>query len=93
LLCGINAARLARGEETLTLSRDTMLGALCHYIAHAPADGYQPTNATFGLLPEAPRSIRRKRERRLARSQRALESLDAWIAEHVAPSVAPVPPA
>ena len=33
----------------------------------------------FGLLPEAPRKIRRKRDRRLARSKRALDSLDAWI--------------
>ena len=31
-----------------------MLGALCHYIAHADPDDYQPTNAAFGLLPEPP---------------------------------------
>ena len=58
-----------------------MLGALCHYISHTDPAGYQPTNGTFGLLPEAPPGIRRKRERRLARSQRALDTLDAWIAE------------
>ena len=59
-----------------------MLGALCHYISNAPADDYQPTNATFGLLPEAPRGLRKKRERRLARSARALEALDAWLELH-----------
>ncbi len=56
-----------------------MLGALCHYISHTEPDGYQPTNAAFGLLPEAPRGLRKKRERRLARSERALASLDAWL--------------
>ncbi len=82
LLCGINAARLARGEATLTLPRETMLGALCHYICNADPDGYQPTNAAFGLLPEAPKGIRRKRERRLARGRRALDALDAFIEQH-----------
>ncbi len=82
LLCGINAARLWGSQPPLTLPTETMLGALCHYISHAAADGYQPTNATFGLLPEAPRGLRKKRERRLARSARALEALDAWLELH-----------
>jgi len=82
LLCGINAARLALGEDTLALPRETMLGALCHYICHTDARGYQPTNAAFGLLPEAPRGIRRKRDRRLARGKRALETLDGFIEQH-----------
>jgi len=84
LLCGINAARLARGEAVVRLPGDTMLGALCHYISHAENDNYQPTNASFGLLPGPPRGIRRKRDRRLARSSRALESLQRWLAEHEA---------
>jgi methylenetetrahydrofolate--tRNA-(uracil-5-)-methyltransferase len=80
LLAGVNAARLATGRETVTLPENTMLGALCHYISHARPQGYQPTNAAFGLLPEAPTRARRKRERRLARSAAALEALDAWVA-------------
>jgi methylenetetrahydrofolate--tRNA-(uracil-5-)-methyltransferase len=82
LLCGINAARLARGASTLAPPRETMLGALCHYISHADPDGYQPTNAAFGLLPDAPADARRKADRRAARSRRALEALDAWIETH-----------
>jgi methylenetetrahydrofolate--tRNA-(uracil-5-)-methyltransferase len=58
-----------------------MLGALCSYVAGTDPAGYQPTNATFGLLPEAPPGIRRRRDKRLARSTRALETLDAWVAE------------
>jgi methylenetetrahydrofolate--tRNA-(uracil-5-)-methyltransferase len=81
LLAGINAARLAVGDAPLAMPRATMLGALCAYISNAESEGYQPTNAAFGLLPEAPPGIRKKRDRRLARSTRALETLDAWIAE------------
>ena len=79
LLAGINAARLAAGHDPLTLPVDTMLGALCHYISHTEAKGYQPTNAAFGLLPLPQVRARRKRERRLARSAQALASLDAWL--------------
>ncbi len=61
-----------------------MLGALCHYISHADPKGYQPTNAAFGLLPEAPPGIRRKRDRRLARGRRALDAMEAFVERHAA---------
>ena len=57
-----------------------MLGALCHYIASADAKGYQPTNASFGLLPPPPPGARGRKDRRLARANRALKSLEGWIA-------------
>jgi methylenetetrahydrofolate--tRNA-(uracil-5-)-methyltransferase len=81
LLAGINASRLANGNSALVLPRETLLGALCHYISHADADGFQPTNVSYGLLPAAPRGIRKKRDRRIARSTSALETLDAWVAD------------
>jgi len=79
LLAGINAARVALGHEPLCLPAGTMTGALCRYLAEAPAKGFQPQNAAFGLLPEPPREVRKKRERREARSAAALAALDAWI--------------
>jgi methylenetetrahydrofolate--tRNA-(uracil-5-)-methyltransferase len=82
LLAGINGARLAGGGETLTLPADTMLGALCRYISHAPIENYQPQNAAFGLLPPPPPGIRRKKDRRQARSARAIERLEDWIGQH-----------
>jgi methylenetetrahydrofolate--tRNA-(uracil-5-)-methyltransferase len=82
LLAGINAARLATGQAALALPEATIIGALCHYISHTEPEGYQPTNVTFGLLPEAPTGFRKKRDRRIARSTRAVETLDRWIAEH-----------
>ena len=80
LLAGLNAARLWTGEEPVTLPADTMLGALCRYVSHAESEGYQPTNAAFGLLPPAPGERGNKKERREVRAAAALASLDAWIA-------------
>ena len=82
ILAGINAARVATGRPTLSLPPDTMLGGLCRYLSLTRPEGYQPTNAAFGLLPQPTTRIRRKRDRRLARSASALRSLDAWIMEH-----------
>jgi methylenetetrahydrofolate--tRNA-(uracil-5-)-methyltransferase len=80
LLAGRNAALVATGCTPEVLPEDTMLGALCHYIAHADPENYQPTNVAFGLLPPAPRGVRKKRDRKLARAARALKSLDDWLA-------------
>jgi len=79
LLAGINAARLATSRPTVVPPEDTMLGALTRYVASADPSNYQPTNAAFGLLPEAPSPSRRKKDRREARSARAMRSLRAWI--------------
>ena len=79
LLAGMNAARLALSLPTITPPGDTMLGALTRYIASADPSNYQPQNAAFGLLPEAPTRSRRKQDRRAARSAKALSSLSAWI--------------
>ncbi len=80
LLAGINAARLAKGLEPVRLAPETMLGALCRYISRADPEGYQPTNAAFGLLPDPPAEARGKRERREARARRAIAALEQWIA-------------
>ncbi len=81
LLAGINAARRATGREPLELPEDSMLGALCRYISRADPRDYQPTNASFGILPEAPPGIRKKADRRRARAERAVRALEAWIEE------------
>ena len=80
LLAGMNAARLACGQPALTLPADTMLGALCRYVAHSPAENYQPMNAAFGLLAPVPGERGKKRDRRALRAAAALASLDTWLA-------------
>lgn len=90
LLAGWNAARLLRGLPPLTLSRETMLGALCHYITHASEADFQPMKANFGLLPPLPRRIRHKEARYRAYSERALQALEAFLAQ-VADDLPPTP--
>ncbi len=68
LVAGLNAARIVREEEPLTLPAEMMLGGLLSYIT-TPNPGFQPMNANFGLLP----AVRaRGRERRLVQVEQAL---------------------
>jgi len=87
LIAGRNAAALARGEEPRVPPRTTAIGSLAYYVSHADPRHYQPSNITFGIMPPPP-SISasgakriRKDERKTAMSQRALDALDAWIAD------------
>jgi len=80
LLAGWNAARVFNGLAALTLPVDTMLGALCHYITHASPEDFQPMKANYGIMPPLEDSeVRGRRNRAVAFSQRALESLDNYL--------------
>jgi methylenetetrahydrofolate--tRNA-(uracil-5-)-methyltransferase len=81
LLAGIAAAFRARGETPLEFPVDTALGALGRYISGSDPARYQPTNIAFGLLPELPSRVKDKARRRMALSQRALQTLEAFGAE------------
>lgn len=81
LLAGLNAARLALGEEPVSAPRETAIGALAYYVSHADPAHYAPTNITFGILPALDRSPRGRVERKAALSARALERLAGWCAE------------
>ena len=78
LYAGLNAARLAHGDESLILPQTTMLGSLCHYISHADTKSFQPMKANFGIIPPLDDGIRRNRRKRAqahaARSERDLKS-------------------
>ena len=77
LIAGRNAAALARGEALRVPPRTTALGALAYYVSHADPRNYQPTNITFGIM-EAPPEVRKRADRKLATSMRALDELDRW---------------
>ena len=81
LVAGINAVRLMRGEEPLEFPRQTMIGALLHYITHAEPRDFQPMKANFGLLPPLERKVRNKRQRYQKYAERALQALDAFLAQ------------
>jgi methylenetetrahydrofolate--tRNA-(uracil-5-)-methyltransferase len=79
LLAGINAARIARGEVPLVPPRDTAMGALSGHITEADPAHFQPMNINYGLFPPLPGRVKKK-ERRGIMAQRALDSLEQWIA-------------
>jgi len=58
------------------------LGSLAFYISHARAISYQPTNISFGIIPELQPNIRKRLERREALVKRALLDLDSWIRDN-----------
>lgn len=72
LLAGINAARLAKELEPVTLPQETAMGSMAYYITHAEGQHFQPMNANYGLFPELPERIRDKKSRYEAIAQRAL---------------------
>lgn len=77
ILAGINAVRKARGQESFVPENVTMLGALCEYISDESVKNFQPMGANFGVLPPIEPKIKDKKERYMALSERALNSLKA----------------
>src|SRR6186713_1952797 len=78
LIAGRNAARLALGQDPLAPPRTTAIGALAHYVSHADAAHYQPTNITFGIMPPLEKPPKSRADRAAATSARALADLAAW---------------
>ena len=59
---------------------ETMMGALLNgFLFDGTAARFSPMNANFGLLPDLPRRVRIKSERKLAKATRAMESMREWI--------------
>ncbi len=75
LMAGINLARRLKGEETVTLPKDTMIGALSRYISDETVSNFQPMGANFGVLPPLQEKIRDKQERYMQLAQRGMNSL------------------
>ena len=82
LLAGINASRLLGHKPPINLPRETMLGALCHYITHADLIDFQPMKANFGILPALILDKRiGKRERGQLYANRAAKVLEEYLNE------------
>ncbi|PKO07493.1 MAG: methylenetetrahydrofolate--tRNA-(uracil(54)-C(5))-methyltransferase (FADH(2)-oxidizing) TrmFO [Chloroflexi bacterium HGW-Chloroflexi-3] len=79
LLAGMNMRRYLTGLKLLELPKQTMLGALVHYITHADMRDFQPMKANFGILP--PINGKGKRERAKLYAQEAKISLENYLSE------------
>ena len=76
LIAGLNAGRLANGQEPLTLPPHTTLGSMAHYITTADFKHFQPMNANFGLFPPLGYRAKSKKDKNDAIAARALEAID-----------------
>lgn len=84
LMAGIHAAEMAMGREPRPLPRETAMGSLCHYVAHADPEHYQPANIAFDVLPALDEETRAKLKRdKKARHaevcRRAERALEEWL--------------
>jgi methylenetetrahydrofolate--tRNA-(uracil-5-)-methyltransferase len=86
LVAGRNAARLVLGLSPVPAPRTTALGALAYYVSHADPRHYDPTNITFGIMPQLDAPLRSRADRALATSRRALRDLDAWAGQAAVPA-------
>lgn len=87
MVAALNIGRKARGEAIDPLPRETMLGALLHYITREEAvdQAFQPINSNWGILPPLPEgSVPRKDKKGRNRlyAQRSREALRDWLAEN-----------
>jgi methylenetetrahydrofolate--tRNA-(uracil-5-)-methyltransferase len=82
LLAGMNAVMLARGNDPLPPPRETAFGSLVNYITASESKNFQPANITFDLLLPLENRIRDRAARHKAQCDRALQALEAWLAEY-----------
>lgn len=75
LVAGINAAKLAAGEDPLVFPAETAMGSMARYITSTNSKSFQPMNANFGLFPDLETKIRGKKERNEQHAERALETI------------------
>ncbi len=78
LLAGINAAKHVKGESLIELPKETMLGALTHYITNSEHTNFQPINSNWGIVPpvELPKKERKNKKLKAQLiSERSLKKL------------------
>ena len=76
------AARL-QGRVLPDFPKTTAIGALGSYISDAGIENFQPMNINFSIISPLEQRIRKKAEKNLAISNRALQTIDALVASGI----------
>jgi methylenetetrahydrofolate--tRNA-(uracil-5-)-methyltransferase len=79
ILAGINAARLAIGEDAVEAPRESMMGSLASFLIEPEPKSFQPMNANFAILPAILPKIRDKRERHGRMIESAQTAMVEWV--------------
>lgn len=80
LLAGINAARMAHGQEMVVPPPTTSMGALVQHLTMTEPSHFQPSNVNFGLFPPLRQKLPKKL-RGQARAELALADMRTWQVE------------
>lgn len=86
LLAGINMAKLIQEKPLLELPKETVLGALTHYISDPAQDKFQPINSNWGILPPVELEKKERKNKKLKAEKmanRSIEILQTKICEQL----------
>ena len=72
IVAAINAVRLIKNEEPVTLPIDTVIGALLNYICTAQVKSFQPMNSNYGILANRSKD-------KMEVKDKSLNCLKEWI--------------
>lgn len=80
LLTAWKLASRVNKTELAPLPSTTMMGSLLgRFLFDATSKRFTPMNANFGLLPDLEQRVRGKKERKEAKSQRAVLAMELWL--------------
>lgn len=85
-VAGVCAAARAQGETPPVFPRETVIGALAHYVSEGGISAdFQPMNANFGIVAPLDRKVKGgKKFRNEALAERSLAMVDAIMSEQTA---------
>ena len=82
LAVGIYLSQIIKKGQADVLPRETAIGALSHYISDETIVKFQPMNINFGIISSLQEHIRKKREKNLKISERALGIIDEYAKDN-----------
>lgn len=78
LVAALQMFRKLNDAPLIEIPKETMLGALSHYIAHADPNNFQPMNINFGLMPPL-KHKHNKRDRKEQYGVRAFKIINEML--------------
>ena len=78
-LAAVSMAARVRGLAPVEFPRTTAIGALGLYISDSSVESFQPMNVNFSIIAPLEQRVRKKSEKNLAISQRALDVLQGLL--------------
>lgn len=76
LFAGVNMYKFLQGESLLSLSKETMLGALCNYISDPAHEKFQPINSNWGIVEPIELPKKERKNKKLKNELLAKRSVD-----------------